>query len=443
MSHYTIKHLEGISAITFRSPLILGAAGLLLVASFIRFLLSRPKKLDLPIVEVPGSSDQREALLQGTAQYPDSPFIIKSEWPIVILPVSVINEVKSLPESKVSFTLETKQLLAYEHTGVGDDAHEVLQAIKIDLTRNLASTLDDMQEEIKARAAELLRPILEQQLAKEKNEKIRRDDVAGGQGIMISWMLKHTPEHQRASALVLVKNQMSLSFASIDTTASAIVAAIYDLATYPEYIQPLRDEIQQVMDEDGCDIDADGIMRFKKASIPKLWKLDSFMKESQRHTPSMISTANRITTSALTLSTGHTLPKGTRFGFPAWVVHRSPNTPVFNPAKNPSSKLVTEFDGLRFYNYRKIPGNENKQQFVTASPESLNFGQGTHACPGRFFASNEIKVVLIELLKNWDIRFVGDYAGTGGIERRPKNVLHDLLVVSDAEAELEFRRRKR
>ncbi|CZT48683.1 related to ent-kaurene oxidase [Rhynchosporium secalis] len=414
---------------------------------------------------------------------------------------------------------------------VGDDAHEVLQAVKIDLTRNLASTLDDMQEEIKygldkelgpcedwtsfrvygkvarlvallsgrvfvgrllsrdeewieatvsfslyvmravhaikaypscvrsivapflpelrklnesrARAAELLRPILEQQLAKEKNEKIRRDDVAGGQGIMISWMLKHTPEHQRASALVLVKNQMSLSFASIDTTASAIVAAIYDLATYPEYIQPLRDEIQQVMDEDGCDIDADGIMRFKKASIPKLWKLDSFMKESQRHTPSMISTANRITTSAITLSTGHTLPKGTRFGFSAWVVHRSPNTPVFNPAKNPSSKLVTEFDGLRFYNYRKIPGNENKQQFVTASPESLNFGQGTHACPGRFFASNEIKVVLIELLKNWDIRFVGDYAGTGGIERRHKNVLHDILVVSDAEAELEFRRRKR
>ncbi|XMA20151.1 hypothetical protein WAI453_012942 [Rhynchosporium graminicola] len=205
---------------------------------------------------------------------------------------------------------------------------------------------------------------------------------------MISWMLKHTPEHQRASALVLVKNQMSLSFASIDTTASAIVAAIYDLATYPEYIQPLKDEIQQVMDEDGCDIDADGIMRFKKAIIPKLWKLDSFMKECQRHTPSLISTANRITTSAITLSTGHTLPKGTRFGFPAWAIHRSPNTPVFNPAKNPSSKLVTEFDGLRFYNYRKIPGNENKQQFVTASPESLNFGQGTHACPGRFFATS-------------------------------------------------------
>jgi len=65
----------------------------------------------------------------------------------------------------------------------------------------------------------------------------------------------------------------------------ATTAAIYDLATYPEYVQPLRDEIQQVIDEDGQDVDGDGIVRLKKSSMPKLWKLDSFIKESQRFTP--------------------------------------------------------------------------------------------------------------------------------------------------------------
>lgn len=65
----------------------------------------------------------------------------------------------------------------------------------------------------------------------------------------------------------------------------ATTAAIYDLATYPEYIQPLRDEIQQIIDEDGQDVDEDGIVRLKKSSLPKLWKLDSFLKESQRFTP--------------------------------------------------------------------------------------------------------------------------------------------------------------
>lgn len=73
--------------------------------------------------------------------------------------------------------------------------------------------------------------------------------------------------------------------AAIHTTSMAATAAIYDLAAYPENIQPLRDEIEQVIAEDGQDVDGDGFLRLKKSSMPKLWKLDSFLKESQRFTP--------------------------------------------------------------------------------------------------------------------------------------------------------------
>lgn len=62
----------------------------------------------------------------------------------------------------------------------------------------------------------------------------------------------------------------------------ATTAAIYDLAAHPEYIQPLRDEIEQVVNED---VDGAGFKKLKKSSMPKLWKLDSFLKESQRFTP--------------------------------------------------------------------------------------------------------------------------------------------------------------
>jgi hypothetical protein len=138
----------------------------------------------------------------------------------------------------------------------------------------------------------------------------------------------------------------------------------------------------------------------------------------------------------LTISTGHTLPTGTRFGFATYAVQHSDLTPTFSPSLNPpTTKPVTEFDGFRFYNLRKIPGNENKYQFVTTSPESLNFGHGNHACPGRFFASNEIKVVLIELLRCWDFRFL---AGKG----RPENVLGDMTCTPDMRTQMEFRRRK-
>jgi cytochrome P450 len=73
--------------------------------------------------------------------------------------------------------------------------------------------------------------------------------------------------------------------AAIHTTSMAVTLAVYDLATYPECIAPLREEIQKVLDEDGHDVDDDGLMRLKRSSMPKLWKLDSFLKESQRLSP--------------------------------------------------------------------------------------------------------------------------------------------------------------
>ena len=49
--------------------------------------------------------------------------------------------------------------------------------------------------------------------------------------------------------------------------------AIFDLAARPEYIQPLREEVEQVVTADG----------WTKTAMGKMWKLDSFLKESMRH----------------------------------------------------------------------------------------------------------------------------------------------------------------
>lgn len=65
----------------------------------------------------------------------------------------------------------------------------------------------------------------------------------------------------------------------------ATTQAIFDLAARPEYIQPLRDEIQQVIDQDGQDFDGEGFLKLKKTSMTKLRKMDSFLKESQRLSP--------------------------------------------------------------------------------------------------------------------------------------------------------------
>lgn len=69
----------------------------------------------------------------------------------------------------------------------------------------------------------------------------------------------------------------------------ALSQVVFDLAARPEYIKGLREEIKDVLAEDGYDVDGDGLTKLKKSSYTKLRKLDSFLKESQRLSPPGIS----------------------------------------------------------------------------------------------------------------------------------------------------------
>lgn len=52
--------------------------------------------------------------------------------------------------------------------------------------------------------------------------------------------------------------------------------ALFDLAGRPEYVEPIREELSTVMTKEGE-------TELTAQSINKLIKLDSFLKESQRH----------------------------------------------------------------------------------------------------------------------------------------------------------------
>jgi cytochrome P450 len=42
----------------------------------------------------------------------------------------------------------------------------------------------------------------------------------------------------------------------------------------------------------------------------------------------------------------------------------------------------------------------------------MSFGFGRHACPGRFFAANEIKLILSRILLDYDIKMPDGVQGT-------------------------------
>ncbi|KAF6825831.1 trichothecene c-8 hydroxylase cytochrome p450 monooxygenase [Colletotrichum plurivorum] len=65
------------------------------------------------------------------------------------------------------------------------------------------------------------------------------------------------------------------------------------------------------------------------------------------------------------------------------------------------------FDGYRFLRMRE-KGQEAASQLVTTSINHLGFGHGEHACPGRFFAASEAKIVIVQLLLKYDMRLESD-----------------------------------
>ncbi len=73
---------------------------------------------------------------------------------------------------------------------------------------------------------------------------------------------------------------LKVSFAAIHTSAAAPTQLLYDLCDMPEYIEPLRREIDQNLDGNGL---------LGRQGFQGLTKLDSIMKESQRFNPLLLS----------------------------------------------------------------------------------------------------------------------------------------------------------
>ena len=136
---------------------------------------------------------------------------------------------------------------------------------------------------------------------------------------------------------------------------------------------------------------------------------------------------NRIVREPLQLTDGTKLPVGTHFSIASdAVLHDSEYLPGGGDPET--------FDGFRYARLRESAENANKYQFAMTEDSSLHFGHGKFACPGRFFASNEIKMILGHLLVRYDFKYP---EGQG----RPKNLNADENLYPDPVARVLIRRR--
>ena len=131
----------------------------------------------------------------------------------------------------------------------------------------------------------------------------------------------------------------------------------------------------------------------------------------------------RVALVDVTLSDRTTLPKGDMIAVSTHNL-RDPNL-YPDPDK---------WDGRWFLRIREtVPGKEHAAQLVTTTPEHLGFGHGYNACPGRFFAANEMKIILVHLLLKYEWRLAPD--------TDPKPIFSGFSIRIDSSIKLEFRRR--
>ena len=100
----------------------------------------------------------------------------------------------------------------------------------------------------------------------------------------LQWVIDGATGSERNENFI-AEIQLKITLAALHTSAAPPMQLVYDLCHRPEIIQPLREEIENVMEE---------YRSLNKQALMKMYKLDSFMKESQRHNPLLLCMRNLV-----------------------------------------------------------------------------------------------------------------------------------------------------
>jgi len=126
----------------------------------------------------------------------------------------------------------------------------------------------------------------------------------------------------------------------------------------------------------------------------------------------------------ITLSDGKVLPPGAQLCIAS-----------YETSKDTANIPQQDFDGFRYYRQRQQSEREaQKHQFASTDKNHLHFGAGHNACPGRWFAANQLKMIIGELLLNYDMKFLEGHG-------RPENVNADEFILTDPETTLLLKRK--
>ncbi|ROT37819.1 cytochrome P450 [Sodiomyces alkalinus F11] len=205
---------------------------------------------------------------------------------------------------------------------------------------------------------------------------------------VIQWIIDTSPKSNPWTPPRMAFEVMAIWFGSVQGLATTLTFAIYSLCENPEYIAPLREEMES---------SAGGEFFVQGEGLPLM---DSFLKECSRWTPVESVTARRCALKDFIFSDGTRVAKGEWVGIPIG--------PMLRDASMYPQPDV--FDGFRFVDPKILRGlgqkstqPEGPSKFTDVSETWHVWGTGKLTCPGRFFVSYVMKHVMYHILDNYDL----------------------------------------
>ncbi|KAF4633233.1 hypothetical protein G7Y89_g4886 [Cudoniella acicularis] len=206
---------------------------------------------------------------------------------------------------------------------------------------------------------------------------------------------------ERVSFRLLFVNDISLH--STAYTAHNVILDLWTTDPASGVVETLTDECKTVFQEAGG--------KWTREAITKLKLVDSAIRESMRLAPFATVGLPRcvVHPDGVTLKSPELhLPQGSMLAIPIEPIHQDndiyPDAKKFNAFRFAQPGGVTDI--LSSANFADEAAQQAPKSTVTLDNAFLGFGFGKHACPGRFFALNELKVFMALLLLNYDVQYM-------------------------------------
>ena len=167
---------------------------------------------------------------------------------------------------------------------------------------------------------------------------------------------------------------------------------------------------------------------WSKRDLNKLSKLDSCIRESLRMTPLIAWGSGRkvMTDGLITPFSNIQLPQGSTVAIPSFAINHSSDN-YDNPL---------QYKPFRFSGSSSMPGapsTSNVKFATTLDGAFTSFGGSKHACPGRFFAVDHAKLLLVYMIENYDFE---------SLNKRPEKIWAGHLNVPHLQLKIRITRRE-